>query len=152
MNDVPFKFGLERVRELREHEEDRAREELAASLHRRARGAAMLRAAQDLIEDARDGRRTVTGPVSAQDLLGQQRWLERLEKHRVSADRELQRSDLDLVDRRADLHEAYRKRESLDKLKDRQREAHDLKTARRDGAALDEVALTAHVRRAGRLT
>ncbi|MEZ5120048.1 MAG: hypothetical protein R2736_00460 [Solirubrobacterales bacterium] len=41
----PFRFRLERVRELRAHAEDRAREELAASLGAQLRGEAMLRAA-----------------------------------------------------------------------------------------------------------
>lgn len=149
MTDVPFKFGLERVRELRAHDEDRAREEFAASLNRRARGAAMLQAAQDLIEQARDGRRTgvVSGPVSAQDLMSQQLWLERLERHRDSAARELDKSDTELVQRRGELNEARQKREVLERLKERRRDEHVAENARRQGAALDEMALSAHVRR-----
>jgi flagellar FliJ protein len=149
MTDVPFTFGLERVRELRVHDEDRAREEFAASLHRRARGAAMLQAAQSLIEQARDGRRTgaVAGPVSAQDLLSQQRWLERLERHRTSAEQELTRSDTALTQSREQLNEARQKREILEKLKERRREEHTAENARRQGAALDEMALSQHVRR-----
>lgn len=153
MTDVPFKFGLERVRELRAHDEDRAREEFAASLNRRARGAAMLQAAQDLIEQARDGRRTGAGagPVSAQDLLSQQLWLERLERHRTTAERELDRTDHELTQRRGELNEARQKREVLERLKERRRDEHTAENARRQGAALDEMALSAHVRRtAGR--
>lgn len=153
MTDVPFRFGLERVRELREHDEDRAREEFAASLNRRARGAAMLQAAQDLIEQARDGRRTgaATGPLTGQDLMSQQLWLERLERHRDSAARELDRSDHELTVRRGELNEARQKREVLEKLKERRRDEHAAASARRQGAALDEMALSAHVRRmAGR--
>lgn len=153
MTDVPFRFGLERVRELRAHDEDRAREEFAASLSRRARGAAMLQAAQDLIEEARDGRRTGVGrgPVTGQDLLSQQLWLERLERHRDTAARELDRSDRELTVRRTELNEARQKREILEKLKERRRDEHAAENARRQGAALDEMALSAHVRRmAGR--
>ncbi|MBJ7519883.1 MAG: flagellar export protein FliJ [Solirubrobacteraceae bacterium] len=153
MTDVPFKFGLERVRELRAHDEDRAREEFAASLNRRARGAAMLQAAQDLIEQARDGRRTgaAAGPVPAQDLLGQQLWLERLERHRTTAERELDRTDTELTVRRDELNEARQKREVLERLKDRRRDEHAAENARREGAALDEMALSQHVRKmAGR--
>ncbi len=153
MTDVPFKFGLERVRELRAHDEDRAREEFAASLNRRARGAAMLQAAQDLIEQARDGRRTgaAAGPVSAQDLLSQQLWLERLERHRHTAERELHRTDHELTQRRDELNEARQKREVLERLKDRRRDEHAAENARREGAALDEMALSQHVRKmAGR--
>lgn len=153
MTDVPFRFGLERVRELRAHDEDRAREEFAASLNRRARGAAMLQAAQELIDQARDGRRTgvASGPVTGQDLLSQQMWLERLERHRDTAARELDRSDQELTVRRTELNEARQKREVLEKLKERRRGEHDAENARRQGAALDEMALSAHVRRmAGR--
>jgi flagellar FliJ protein len=153
MTDVPFRFGLERVRELRAHDEDRAREEFAASLNRRARGAAMLQAAQDLIEEARDGRRTgvATGPISGQDLVSQQLWLERLERHRDTAERELDRTDQELTVRRSELNEARQKREVLEKLKERRRDEHAAQNARRQGAALDEMALTAHVRKqAGR--
>lgn len=149
MTDVPFRFGLERVRELRAHDEDRAREELAASLSRRARGAAMLQAAQELIEQARDGRRTGTaaGPVAAQDLLSQQLWLERLERHRAGAARELDKTDNELTQRRDELNEARQKREVLERLKERRRDEHTAENARRQGAALDEMALSAHVRR-----
>lgn len=149
MTDVPFRFGLERVRELRAHDEDRAREEFAASLSRRARGAAMLRAAQDLIEQARDGRRTgvASGPVSGQDLLSQQLWLERLERHRDLAARELDRSDQELTVRRGQLNEARQRREVLERLKERRRDEHAAENARRQSAALDEMALIAHVRR-----
>lgn len=147
MTDVPFRFGLERVRELRAHDEDRAREEFAASLNRRARGAAMLQAAQDLIEQARDGRRTTSGPVSAQDLLSQQMWLERLERHRETAARELDKSDNELLQRRGELNEARQKREVLERLKERRRDEHAAENARRQGAALDEMALSAHLRK-----
>ncbi|MFA9270586.1 MAG: flagellar export protein FliJ [Baekduiaceae bacterium] len=147
MTDVPFRFGLERVRELRAHDEDRAREEFAASLTRRARGAAMLPAAQDLIAPARDGRRTTSGPVSAQDLLSQQMWLERLERHRDTAARELDKSDTELVQRRDELNEARQKREVLERLKERRRDEHAAENARRQGAALDEMALSAHLRK-----
>lgn len=153
MTDVPFRFGLERVRELRAHDEDRAREEFAASLNRRARGAAMLQAAQDLIQQARDGRRseTAAGPVTGQDLVSQQLWLERLERHRDSAAQELTRSDAELSARRHELDQARQKREVLEKLKERRRDEHAAESARREGAALDEMALSAHVRRmAGR--
>ena len=44
-----FTFGLERVRELREHTEAQAKEDLAASLHQRMKGAAMLAAASDAL-------------------------------------------------------------------------------------------------------
>ncbi|MBJ7331962.1 MAG: flagellar export protein FliJ [Solirubrobacteraceae bacterium] len=152
MTDVPFRFGLERVREIREHDEDKAREEFAASLNRRARGAAMLQAAQDLIVQAQDGRRETAGAqVSGQDLIAQQLWLERLERHKTSAAQELDRSDNELLQRRDELNEARQRREVLEKLKERRRGEHDAENARRQGVVLDEMAITMHVRKmAGR--
>ena len=47
MSSPKFKFGLERVRELRAHDEDRAKEAFAASLNERLKGAALLAAADD---------------------------------------------------------------------------------------------------------
>src|SRR4029079_11796259 len=77
VDETPFRFGLERVRELREHAEDRAREEFAASLNRRERDAAALHAASDLVEQAQQARRGgAAAPLSGQDILAQQRWLE----------------------------------------------------------------------------
>ena len=48
MSNPPFVFSLERVREVRAHEEDLAREAFAASLSLRARGIALLADAQHL--------------------------------------------------------------------------------------------------------
>ena len=47
-----FTFGLERVRELREHAESQAKEQLAASLNQQMKGAAMLAAASDALAEA----------------------------------------------------------------------------------------------------
>ena len=47
MAQPPFTFGLERVRELREHHESQAKEHLAASLSHRVRQAALLAAYKD---------------------------------------------------------------------------------------------------------
>ena len=149
VKEVPFKFGLERVRGVRVHAEDRAREALAASLNERSRGAAMLAAAAELVERARDERRDgASAELSGQDLLAQQLWLERVERHRQDAELEHDRRDADLQASRQALSLASQRREALDRLKQRRAEEHARSEARRAGAFLDEIALSNHVRRA----
>ena len=54
VSNPSFVFSLERVREVRAHEEDMAREAFAASLSLRARGAALLADAQARAAAARE--------------------------------------------------------------------------------------------------
>jgi flagellar protein FliJ len=151
VTDVPFRFGLERVRELRAHDEDRAREQFAASLSARMRGAAMLQSAQDLVERARDARREFAdAPLSGQDLMHRQLWLERVERGRQSAELDLTRHDAEVDARRRALAAARQQREVLERLKDRRRAEHDRENERRAGAVLDEMAISAHRRRGAR--
>src|SRR3954469_21275058 len=63
-------FSLERLRQLREHDEQVAKEALAASLGQRLRGQAMLQHAQLVVSASQDATRTATNaPRSGQDLL-----------------------------------------------------------------------------------
>src|SRR4051795_7245615 len=74
----PFQFRLERVRELREHAEDQAREELASSLAIRMKGEAMLRAAADSVSGAHEAhRQSSITELSGADLLALQAYQER---------------------------------------------------------------------------
>ena len=152
MRDVPFRFGLERVRELRVHSEDRAKEAFAASLHQRVRGAAQLAAADDRLRDAlvhgtpgaADGVPTLTGA----DFLARQTFVERLERSKADARLALDHLEADLAARRKSLTDASRDREALERLKARRLEEHRRDAARREAAALDEIALRGHLRRA----
>ncbi len=152
MTEVPFRFGLERVRELRVHDEDRAREEFAASLTRRSRGAAALASAAERIEQARAGRRAGvrTAALSAQDLHAHHLWLERLERDRQGAELALARQDAEVEACRDALGRARQDREVLERLKGRRAAEHRRAEDRREGARLDELALTMH-RRGGAL-
>jgi len=146
----PFRFRLERVRELREHAEDRAREELAASLGAQLRGQAMLQAAAEevgraqrlALEGARSGLR-----VSAVDLQAHQLWMERLERQRADAELAVERANAEVEARRRRLIEASRAREALERLKERRRQEHRVRVERIEGAVLDEIALTTFARR-----
>jgi flagellar protein FliJ len=150
VDETPFRFGLERVRELREHDEDRAREEFATSLQRREQDAAALAAAGDLVREAQDARRTPSAhPLTAQELVAQQLWLERVEADRRAAELQLTRRDAEVESRRQALGVASQRREVIEKLKERHRAEHQAADARRAGAALDEMALAIHRRREG---
>jgi flagellar FliJ protein len=148
VDETPFRFGLERVRELREHDEDRAREEFAQSLSRRERDAAKLAAASDLVRQAREAR--VAGamaPLSGQTLISQQLWLERVETDRRQAELEVARRDAEIESRRLALGAAQQRREVIERLKERHRDQHRVQNALRSAAALDEMALAIHRRR-----
>ena len=148
MTDPSFAFSLERVREVRAHEEDVAREAFAASLSLRARGAALLADAQARAAAAREDAIADTAPRTGADLIATQAWLERMQRTQEQAALELDRREAELEARRAALASAGQRRQVLDKLKERKAEAHRLETARRDASILDEVALAGHVRRA----
>ncbi|WP_205696175.1 flagellar export protein FliJ [Conexibacter sp. SYSU D00693] len=152
MKDKPFKFGLERVRELRAHDEDRAKEAFAASLNERVRGAAHLADAEGRLRAAVDGARPATDPgapsLSGSDLLARQTWVERLERHRADAAHLLADLDQRLADSRASLAHASRNREVLERLKARRGEEHRLEALRAEAVELDEMATRMHGRAA----
>jgi len=145
-----FDFGLERVRKVRAHAEDCAKEALAASLAQRLRGEAVLRSVDEQLRAAHGAHAdAVTGAevtVDAIMLRHRQAYLERLERTKLVAALELDRADAEVDARRQVLTGASRKREVLDRLHDRQAAAHAQEFARHQGALLDEIALQAHVR------
>ena len=149
MTDPSFAFSLERVREVRAHEEDLAREAFAASLSVRARGVALLADARARNEAAREQAVAETAARSGAELIAAQAWLERVQRSEEQAALELDRHDADVAARRAALTSAGQRRQALERLKTRQREAHRVQSARREAGVLDEIALNSHVRRAG---
>ncbi|HEX8085816.1 MAG TPA: flagellar export protein FliJ [Solirubrobacteraceae bacterium] len=143
-----FRFGLERVREIRAHDEDRAKEAFAASLQERLRGAALLAAASEQVDAAHAARREGdAAEASGPQLVSMQAYLDRVEQSRRDAERELQQSEHALAERRRALTEASRRRQALDRLKERRAAEHAAEAARREGNFLDEIATGAHVRR-----
>jgi flagellar FliJ protein len=146
----PFNFRLERVRSVREAAEEQAREDLAASLALRLRGEGMLKAAEAELAAARDTRRSAgaDAAVSGLDLVAAQAYLEHAERRREARMLDLDRCDAEVETRRAALIEAARKREALERLKEKQRQQHAIESERVAGAALDEMALNMHRRQA----
>jgi flagellar FliJ protein len=147
VSNPPFVFSLERVREVRAHEEDMAREAFAASLSLRARGVALLADAKARAAAAREQAMAKSAPLTGAALLSEQAWLERVQRSQEQAALELERRNDELEQRRAALANAGQRRQVLERLKDRKREAHQVESVRRDAVALDEVALNSHVRR-----
>jgi flagellar FliJ protein len=144
----PFRFGLERVREIRAHDEDQAKERFAASLNARLRGEAALRAAEQHLRDAQSGvGAPALGPLSGATLVARQAWVERLEQSRADAQLRMANYESDLQAKRGELSQASQAREVLDQLKTKQREAHRVETERVEAAALDEMAIQMHVRK-----
>jgi len=145
----PFNFRLERVRSVRERAEEQAREDLAASLALRVRGEGMLRAAEAELDAARRTRRDAGADVAVSgiDLVAAQAYLEHAERRREARMLDLDRCDAEVEMRREALIEAARKRQALDRLKEKKRQEHDVESARITGAALDEMSLNMHRRR-----
>ena len=146
MSTPRFKFGLERVRELRAHDEDRAKEAFAASLEQRVRGAALLADVSRRLDDAQAAQRDAFTRSGA-ELASTQAWLEQVERSRQDAERRLRHHDAEVLERRGELTEASRRRQALDKLKERRAAEHALDAQRREGAFLEDIALSAHVRK-----
>lgn len=140
-----FVFGLERVRELRVHDEDKAKEQLAASLAHRLRGEALLRAAESELSAALLAGRDVDG-LSGAALVARQAWTERLERTRAQAAGDLSRASDEVDARRRDVADAGRAREALDRLRERRHAEFRAGVLRREGAELDEMALRGHLR------
>jgi flagellar FliJ protein len=144
----PFRFGLERVREIRAHDEDQAKERFAASLNARVRGEAALRAAEQHLREAQTGASApALGPLSGATLVARQAWVERLEQSRSDAQLRMANYEADLQSKRGELAQASQAREVLDQLKTKQRAAHKAETERVEAAQLDEMALQMHVRK-----
>jgi flagellar protein FliJ len=146
VSNPSFVFSLERVREVRAHEEDMAREAFAASLSLRARGVALLADAQARAAAAREQAVAETTPRSGAALISAQAWLERVQRSQEQAALELDRRSAELEQRRVALASAGQRRQVLERLKDRKRRAHHVETIRREAVDLDEIALNGHVR------
>lgn len=149
METPAFTFKLERVRSLRERAEERAREDYARELELKLRGEAMLATCTERVATARrKGLETAqrSGATGA-DLLAAQAWMERTERDRIAAARELDRKDAEVAARHAALMTAARERKMIDKLAERQQADHEREWARRAQGALDEIALSVHRRR-----
>lgn len=132
-----FSFKLDTVRRLREQEEQLVRIELAASMRDRA-------AVAQRLEDSRHAQHELyeymrTGQLSAADMGHMARYDELHRQKIVDAIVELKYAD-DAANRiRARLVDAQARREALDRLRDRHREAHRKEALAEEARELDEI-------------
>jgi flagellar FliJ protein len=149
MSGSSFRFSLERVRALRERSEDAAKEKLAGAMQDQMRSERELQQAAERMARAREAQLDATSlRLSAHDLIARQAYLERSEQaHRVSQE-VVHRSAMHVDQRRAELTEAARDRQALERLKESRRRDHDRELARIESATLDEIAINGHRRKA----
>jgi len=149
MNGSSFRFRLERVRALRERREDAAKEELAGAMLRHRRCEKEVQEAATRIANARAAQVDATRATSsATDLLARQAYLERAERAHQATRQNLQRHEVELVQRREALTQAARERQALERLKENRRAEHEREVARQEGLMLDEIALNGYRRNA----
>src|SRR5947209_6327343 len=149
MNGSSFRFRLERVRALRERREDAAKEELAGAMLRHRRCEEEMQAAAERIAGARAAQADATRlPVSANDFMAHQAYLERAERAHQATRQNLQRQEVELLQRREALTQAARDRQALERLKENRRVEHEREVARQEGLMLDEIAINGYRRNA----
>lgn len=142
-----FQFRLERVRALRERKKDIARQDLALALGKLSDSESRLRSAEMRLEQARAEQRSDTRTLSGPELLARQTFLEQVEQQRSIDVQQLARSEGEVADRDIALGIAAREHEMLERLKEKQRLAHDHEARRKEDETLDEIALDRHRRR-----
>lgn len=140
-----FKFRLQPVLDIREGAEQKAKEQLAETIALRAQGRDQLQAAHDLVAEAdAAARMAASTPMTIDQIAAQQRWRERLERHRLAAGQQLEEAEGEVTLSRGALVEAHQRRATLDKLKDSKAAQHRAAAERRDAAEADEIALRQH--------
>ena len=149
MKGSPFRFRLERVRELRERREDEAKRALAAAMADHFRAEEEVRAAEGRIESARAAQLDATlAPHGGADLVARQAYLERTETAAELTQNDFQTTEAAVEDRRDALTQAARDRQALERLKERRHAEHAREAARVESVALDEIAINSFRRRA----
>ncbi len=136
-----FHFKLEPVRTLRENAELSAMKELAGELERAASLRQELDSANERLADART---PLGGGVTGSDLAFHQAYLERMERELSDARQRTVIQDGHVEHSRTLLAAAVRERQTLDRLEQRRRSAHDLEQRRLERADADEISLTSH--------
>lgn len=143
----PFRFRLERLRTLRAHSEDLAKEQYAAALAHRVAAEGLLLAAHERVDGAHETMRSsAAAPADANQLRAVQAWLERTEGLMAQSHVEVDRREQAVTGRREELHHASRERQVLERLRERRRAAHQIEVGRAEVSALDELGLAVHRR------
>jgi flagellar export protein FliJ len=140
-----FRFRLERVRALRERYTDAARQDLAQALHSLDDSRTRLDDVEAELARARTVQRRTASPsrepVTAARLCAQQDYAERIDARREVHLAQLSSDRAAVATRTDELAHAARSQQTLERLKERRRAEHRREFERREGIALDEIAL-----------
>jgi flagellar FliJ protein len=146
---TPFKFRLERVRDLRQRREDLAKQELAGAMARHRAAEDALRDAEEQVEQARAAQlQSAAAPRSAAELIHMQAYLERAESATSARRQHVHQHEVEVARHRELLTSAARDRQALERLKERRAAEHRLEAERLAGIGLDEIALNTFRRNA----
>lgn len=142
--ESPFRFRLERVRALRERQQELAREHLAHSLARLTGSQGRLHLLDAHLERIRAEQRRLGSevvPISVMELQARQAYTEHIEAQKRKGASEVARCEAEVANSRETLGAAAREQETLERLKERQQAEHSRELARHEGVLLDEVAI-----------
>ena len=143
-----FNFRLDTVRALREQREEQAKEALAREVALKEAEEARAAAAATRLAGARTNAASASGTVNdARSLIAHQQYIERVERERHVADAEVTLRERVVGERREGLAEAAKGREVLDRMRERDLQAHDKEVAAAEERLRDDVALGARARR-----
>ncbi len=137
-----FEFNLQSVRDLRDSEEGRARAEYAQAMRLMEVFNVRRREIEQAIEDNLKENRQECGRPTRSDVLTTLRDMLAALKDRIKA---LEPEEAELkklvASKWENLVAARQKREALDKLRDKQKQAHDHQVGRLEQADIDEMAI-----------
>jgi flagellar export protein FliJ len=137
-----FHFKLEPLRVLRENHEQAVMKELAGELEQ----AAELRRELGLVEERLVAARQPAGSgVTGAELAVRQAYVERIERELREARHRVVVQDGHVETTRARLAHAVRERQTLDRLEERRRAAHELELRRAERVDADELSLVSHL-------
>ena len=143
-----FRFRLETVLTQRRHVEETSQKELAEASQELAAAQAVLREAKGTHRQCmRDMRRKQRGLFRADDMLLYYPYLERLKQDIELHMKRVAAAERNVVQKRQAPIEAMKKRKILDKLKEKQLQAHLTAEAGRERRFADESAAQQHARR-----
>lgn len=143
-----FRFRLETILTQRRHAEETFQKELAGASLELAAIQAVLREAKGMHRQCmRDMRRKQRGLFRADDMLLYYPYLERLKQDIELHMKRVAAAERNVVQKRQALIEAMKKRKILDKLKEKQLQAHLTAEAGRERRFSDESAAQQHTRR-----
>ncbi len=136
-----FEFNLQSVRDLRDREEGRARAEYAKAMRLMEAFNVRRRDIEQVIEDnLGKSRRKCSKPMRSDWLTRQREMLAALKDRLQSMEPEGLELKKFVDGKWKNLVGARQKREALDKLRDKQQQAHDHQTERNEQLSMDEMA------------